>query len=396
MSRRRIDPTPSPESSRRSAGGSRRATPATIQPPHGGGMFSNSDRTLLAIATSATIAAGVFHSSNGPVVAFIVAGIALASLASLVGRCVEAIGDKLGPGPTGVLQSFLANLPEIFVIMFSLKAGLYDVVKATIVGSVLANVLLVAGLAYLVGGLKNGRQRFSETASRQLGLMLLLSVSVLAIPTLTSALHTPAADHERVITVVISIVLLALFAASLPDILRTGQGATTSSVEAMQARSETEHHGAWSLTLGLTLLTITAIASALVSDWFVSALSPAMDTLHINPTFAGLIIVAIAGNAVENFVGIQLCARNKPEYALQIVLQSPVQVAMIVAPLIALAAPLVGAATFTLTLTPMLLASLILATLVTVVVVEDGETTWFEGAALLALYVAIACAFWWG
>ncbi len=368
-----------------------------IHMPHGtSGPFSSSDRKLLAVCVAATIAAGVFHNSNGPIVAFVVAGIALAALASLVGRCVEAIGDKLGPGATGVLQSFLANLPEIFVIMFALKAGLYDVVKATIVGSVLANVLLVAGLAYVVGGLKHGRQRFSEVASRQLGLMLLLSVAVLAIPTLTSTLHTPAAGHERVITIVISLLLLALFAASLPDILRTGAGPTTSSTEAMEARSETEHHGAWSLTLGVSILAVTGIASAFVSDWFVSALSPAMDSLNINATFAGLIIVAIAGNAVENVVGIQLCARNQPEYALQIILQSPVQVAMIVAPLIALAAPLVGAATFTLVLTPMLLAVLVIATLITVVVVEDGESTWFEGAALLALYVAIACAFWWG
>lgn len=395
MSRRRIDPTP-PTTERKKSGGSRRATPTVYLPSGNSGPFSSSDRKLLAICIAATIAAGVFHNSNGPIVAFIVAGVALASLASLVGRCVEAIGDKLGPGATGVLQSFLANLPEIFVIMFALKAGLYDVVKATIVGSVLANVLLVAGLAYVVGGIKHGRQRFSEVASRQLGLMLLLSVSVLAIPTLTSTLHTPAAGHERAITVVISLLLLALFAASLPDILRTGAGPTTSSTEAMAARSETEHHGAWSLTLGISLLGVTAIASALVSDWFVSALSPAMDSLNINSTFAGLIIVAIAGNAVENVVGIQLCARNQPEYALQIILQSPVQVAMIVAPLIALAAPLVGAATFTLVLAPMLLAVLVIATLITVVVVEDGESTWFEGAALLALYIAIACAFWWG
>lgn len=395
MSRRRIDPTPS-ATVRTSSRGSRRATPAVNAPSPQSGPLSSSDRKLLAICAATTIAAGVFHNSNGPIVSFVVAGIALAALASMVGRCVEAIGDKLGPGATGVLQSFLANLPEIFVIMFALKAGLYDVVKATIVGSVLANVLLVAGLAYLVGGLKHGRQRFNEYASRQLGLMLLLSVAVLAIPTLTATLHTPAAGHERAITVVISLLLLGLFAASLPDILRTGQGATTPSTEALAARSESEHHGNWSLTLGVSLLAGTAIASAFVSDWFVSALSPAMDSLNINPTFAGLIIVAIAGNAVENVVGIQLCARNQPEYALQVILQSPVQVAMIVAPLIALFAPLVGAASFTLVLTPLLLAVLAIATLITVVVVEDGESTWFEGVALLVLYVAIACAFWWG
>ena len=111
---------------------------------------------------------------------------------------------------------------------------------------------------------------------------------------------------------------------------------------------------------------------------------------------AGLIIVAIAGNAVENVVGIQLAAKNQSEYALQVILQSPVQVAMIVAPMIALAAPLVGASTFTLVFTPLLLAVLVMATIVTALVVEDGDSTWFEGAALLGLYVAVATAFWWG
>jgi len=108
------------------------------------------------------------------------------------------------------------------------------------------------------------------------------------------------------------------------------------------------------------------------------------------------VIVAIAGNAVENVVGVQLMARNQPDYAVQVVLQSPVQVALIVAPVIALAAPLLGAATFTLVLSPLLIAVLVMAAIVAVIVVMDGESTWFEGAAMIALYCAIAAAFWWG
>ena len=121
-----------------------------------------------------------------------------------------------------------------------------------------------------------------------------------------------------------------------------------------------------------------------------------MSTLGISEAFAGLIIVALASNAVESFSGIQLAARDQQSFALQIILQSPVQVAMIVAPLIALAAPLVGAATFTLVLSPLLLAVMFMAVFIAIVVVADGQSTWFQGAALITLYLGIATAFWWG
>jgi Ca2+:H+ antiporter len=363
------------------------------------GMFSHSDLRLFAITLAVTVTAGIFHNSGGnPVIAFVTAGAGLATLASLVGRSVEALGDRLGAGGTGVLQSFLGNLPEFFVIMFSLKAGLYEVVKATLVGSILANVLLVMGLAFVAGGLKHGRQHFNAQASRQLALLLTLSVFALAIPTLTSALHSPAADHERAVTIVVSVLLLLLFAASLPDTLRSKahEGTVTGSPEALEAKSEEEHHGQWPLQVAIGILALAGVGAALVSDWFVAALTPAIDVMHISEAFAGLIIVAIAGNAVENVVGIQLAFKNKSDYALQVILQSPVQVAMTIAPVIGLCAGLVGAGSFTLVLSPLLLAVLFMAAIVAVLVVIDGDSTWFEGATLIVLYLAIATAFWWG
>ncbi len=383
MSRRKIDPNPHGQTA----------------PAKRAGTLTSADRKLLALCLGMTIAAGIFHNSGGsPVVSFVSSALALATLASLVGRSVEALGDRLGAGATGVLQSFLANLPEIFVILFSLKAGLYEVVKATIVGSILANVLLIAGLAFFLGGIKHGRQHFDPVASRQLGLLLVLSVFVLSVPTLTSALHTPAAAHERTVTIAVSIALLTLFIASLPETLRRGkhQSPITGSNEALAAKSQAGHHGEWPLSLAIFMLAISGLGAALVSDWFVIALTPAMETLHISQAFAGLIIVAIAGNAVENVVGIQLAMKNQSEYALQVILQSPVQVAMIVAPMIALAAPLVGAASFTLVFTPLLLGVLFMSTFTAATVVSDGDSTWFEGATLLALYSAIAVSFWWG
>jgi Ca2+:H+ antiporter len=157
-----------------------------------------------------------------------------------------------------------------------------------------------------------------------------------------------------------------------------------------------EHHGGWPLWLAITVLAVTGVLAALVSDWFVNALEPAIHTLGISDAFAGLVIVAIAGNAVENVVGIQLAYKNRAEAALQVVLQSPIQIAMVVAPVVLLAAPALGAASFTLVLPPLLLVSLLLAALIAVLVTFDGESTWYEGVVLIALYALLGAASWWG
>jgi Ca2+:H+ antiporter len=346
------------------------------------------DVRLVGVCLVVGIVAGVLrYAGGGSVAPFAVSAVALALLASLVGRSVEALGDRLGAGATGVVQSALGNLPELFVVLFALHAGLYDVVRAAIVGSILANVLLVLGAAFLVGGLRHGTQHFGTDAARSISLLLVLAVAALLVPSLTANLHTAAAGHERVLSIIVSVVLLGLFALSLPLSIRRGGAATAEPDEA--------HAAEWSLGLAIGMLAGAGVAAALVSDWFVHGLEPAIESLGISQAFAGLVIVAVAGNAVENVVGIQLAARNKADYALSVILQSPLQIALVLAPVVVLAAPLVGA-TFTLVLSPLLIAVLAIAVIVTVVVVLDGESNWFEGATLIALYAIIAAAFWWG
>ena len=370
-------------------------------------LLTRRDRTMLTITVVATAAAGVLHFADmNAVVAFVVAALALATLASLVGRSVEALGDRLGPNATGILQTALGNLPELFVIMFALKAGLFGVVKATIVGSILSNALLVLGLAFVVGGLKHGRQRFAADDVRTLGLMFTLAVFILAIPSLTDALHTPAESHERAVSVVVSVVMLVLFALSLPATLGKrdedpvehprASSPIVASPDSAKAASVATAHGEWPLVMAIGMLAVAGVGAAFVSEWFVAALEPAMDAAGINEVFAGLVIVAIAGNAVENFVGIQLAAKNQMDYAVQVILQSPVQIALTIAPIICLAAVWLGQPGFDLVFSPLLLAVMIMSALVAVVVTFDGESNWFEGAVLCALYVAIATAFWWG
>jgi Ca2+:H+ antiporter len=375
--------------------------------PKGGGLRSvgRGDRWLGLATLALTVVAGV-ASRGGGVLGFATAAIALALLATCVGRAVDALGDRVSPAATGVLQSALGNLPELLILVFALRAGLLTVVQATLVGSILANVALILGLAFVFGGLRHGTQQFSGVAARTLGLNLLLAVAVLAVPSLTAHLHTPAAGHERTLSVLSAVVLLVAFGLSLVHTLKPGPQHPTATIAPPSGKATdtaaadptppAAHASAWPLWLAVVVLAVTGVLAALVSDWFVAALTPAMTALHISDAFAGLIIVAIAGNAVENVVGIQLAVKNRTEHALEVVLQSPVQIAMFVAPVVLLLAPALGAGTFTLVLPPLLLITLLLSAALAVFITLDGESTWYEGFALIAVYTVLGAAFWWG
>src|SRR3954452_18567444 len=207
-----------------------------------------SDKVLLGGAALLTLLAGVADYGHwNSVVAFIVSAGAVCILASLVGRSVEQLGDRFGAGATGVLQSALGNLPELFICIFSLKAGLVDVVRAALVGSILANLLLVLGLAFLVGGLKHGTQQLGSARARTIVVLMLLSVAAWVIPSLAHFVHAPASDHEVTFSIIVAVVLLALFALSLPFSLRR---------DANDEEGEPAGHGAprWPIALAIGML----------------------------------------------------------------------------------------------------------------------------------------------
>jgi Ca2+:H+ antiporter len=148
--------------------------------------------------------------------------------------------------------------------------------------------------------------------------------------------------------------------------------------------------------LALVVLAAASGLAAFTSDWFVDALTPAMDSLGVSQAFAGLVVVAIAGNAVENVVGIQLAARGQSQYAFSVVLNSPIQIALVLAPVLVLVSQIFGLAAFTLVFSPLLVVVLVLAIVLAAFIAFDGESTWLEGASLIALYAIIATSFWWG
>lgn len=346
------------------------------------------EKIIIATAVIITAIAGTLHYTHAnAVIGFVITTTALALLAMIVGDATEQLGSRMGPGTTGILQSALGNLPELFIAIFALRAGLDKVVQAALIGSILGNSLLVFGLALFFGGIKNGTQRFVSEPPKMIATLMILAFAALAIPTLTKELHTSAASHLNSMNIYVAIVLLILFGASTYFFLK-GDKAIVS--------GEGKHPPSWSLGLTLFVLAGAGTGAAFVSDWFVEALQPAMTTLGINDTFAGLVIVAIAGNAIENFVGIQLAWRNQPDYAVSVIMNSSLQIALGLFPLLVLLSFFLGGAILSFVLSPMLLASLALAVIVSAFIVFDGESIWLEGLALLGLYCLIAAAFWWG
>jgi Ca2+:H+ antiporter len=353
-------------------------------------VLSRSDRFVLILGAIGVVAAGLSrYLGGGSLLAFACSALAVALLASLVGRSVEQLGDRFGAGATGVLQSALGNLPELFIALFALKAGLVAVVQAALIGSILGNLLLIMGMSFLVGGLKHGTQKLDSRRARATIVLMVLAVVAMVLPSLAFYIHAPAAEHEQALSLIVSAILLALFLLTLPASLK--RDADESATPAM-------HHEPprWPLWLAIGLLATAAVLAAFVSDWFVHALEPAMASLGISDAFAGLVIVAIAGNAIENVVGIQLAASGRSEYAFSVVINSPLQIALVLAPLLVILSQVLGLAPLTLVFSPMLVVSVSLAVVISAFITFDGESNWIEGAALIAVYAIIATAFWWG
>jgi Ca2+:H+ antiporter len=353
--------------------------------------LSKKEKIIIVLAFGVSVLTGILHYSNSTkLIVFIISAISISLLAKIVGDATEQLGSRTGPGVTGILQSALGNLPELFICIFALRAGLYNVVQAALIGSILGNSLLVFGLALFIGGLKNGKQAFSSEQPKMIVTLMILAFSALAIPTLAKELHTAADTHLNSLNIVLAIILLLLFIAGLIYFIKEDKSIIP---------KQNENHPKeikWSLGLSITILGVSGLAAAFVSDWFVDALQPAMTSLGINEVFAGLVIVAVASNAIENVVGIELAYRNKTNYSVSVILNSSLQIALCLFPLLVLLSFVIGGSILSFVLTPLLLASLALAVLVNTVIVFDGESIWLEGLALIGLYCLIAAAFWWG
>jgi Ca2+:H+ antiporter len=329
-----------------------------------------------------TVLAGVARYAHGfsHVTAFVLAALALAGLAWLISFATDQTGRRLGPRITGVMQATLGNLPEFFVVIFALQAGQLIVAQTAIVGSILVNALLVLGLVIVAGALqaREGVMRFSARLPNDTATLLLTATFIIVLVALSHAAADPASHHAKTISIVGAVALLLVYGVWLRQYLTGGTGPI-----------ETTEPPRLGLELGIGLLVAGGVASGFVSDWFVHALTPSIHTLGISKSFAGLVIVAIAGNAVEHAVGIVLAAKGRSELAISVVKNSMAQIAAFLYPLLVLVS-LLTATTLTFSLGALYTGALFGTAVIVWQITGDGEATAFEGAALVAAYVILA------
>jgi Ca2+:H+ antiporter len=342
-------------------------------------------RLLLGAIFALTAVAGVLHFADAePVAVFIVAACALGGLAWAIGIGTESVGTHFGPAVTGVLQSTLGNLPELFIVLFSLAAGEIVVAQTSILGSLFANALLVLGLTIVAGSRQatDGVMRFHARLPNDTATLLLLAVFIIVLLGLSNSVGDRASEHQVTISAIGAVCLLAVYAAWLWGYLRMPPGGGEPAIE--QAAHET-----LPLPFAIVLLALAGVGAAFVSDWFVDALDPAVEALGISKAFTGLVIVAIAGNAVENVVGITLAAKGQSDLAISVVKNSVAQIAVFLYPALVLLS-LFFSERLTFVLNPVYIGALVIMALAVWQVTGDGQAFAFEGMALVALYIILA------
>jgi Ca2+:H+ antiporter len=346
-------------------------------------------RTLLlgAIFLLAAVA-GVLHFADAePVAVFVMSTVALGGLAWAIGIGTESVGAHFGPAATGVLQSTLGNLPELFIVLFSLAAGQVVVAQTSILGSLFANALLILGLAIVAGATRaeDGVMRFQARLPNDTTTLLLLAIFIIVLLGLSDRVGDRASEHQVAISAIGAVCLLAVYGTWLWSYLRSDR--------TVEPAMEGTARGALPFALAVALLAAAGVSAALVSDWFVDALDPAVDALGISKAFTGLVIVAIAGNAVENVVGITLAAKGQSDLAISVVKNSVAQVAVFLFPLLVLVS-LVFEHHLTFQLAPVYVGAIALTAIALWQITGDGEATVFEGVALIAMYVTLAAFAW--
>lgn len=325
-----------------------------------------------------------------PLAIFLSAGMAIVPLAGMLGRATEHLTAHVGAGLGGLLNASLGNAAELIIALVALREGLHDVVKASLIGSILGNILLVLGASMLAGGLKYERQRFNQTAAGMGASLLLLAAVGLIIPAL---FHFTATDRgaaiERELSLEISIVLFAIYVLSLMFTLRTHKH-----VYAGEAHDATDlGEKPWSRSQSIIVLTVVTLLVAVMSEMLVGALEHAAKTLGLTQLFVGVILVALVGNAAEHSTAVMMALKNKMDLALGIAVGSSLQIALLVAPVLVFASYLFGAP-LDLIFTPFEVAAVTISVLIVGFVAMDGESHWMEGVMLVGVYAMLAIAFY--
>jgi Ca2+:H+ antiporter len=335
-----------------------------------------------------------------PVLVFAAAALAVVPCAAVMGEATEAIAAKTGPGIGGLLNVTFGNAPELIIAFFALIEGLQEVVKASIVGSIIGNILLVMGAAMLVGGIPRDKQTFSRTAATAQSAMLLLALAALILPAAFQLIHggaLPGVGEERVdfgsdverVSFGVAIVLLLTYAAGLLFSLKTHRAV----FNPFQEQEEEEAHH-WSIRRAALFLGISAVLVGVMAEILVGSISEASEEIGLSEFFVGVFVVAIVGNAAEHWVAVLVAAKDKMDLAVNIAIGSSAQIALFVAPLLVLLSFVLGPDPMALVFNGYELGGLVFAVLIANFVTQEGESNWFEGVQLVALYAVLGLVFY--
>ena len=332
-----------------------------------------------------TVAVVVVELLHAPVMLlFVLTSLALIGLAWTLGQATESLGHHTGPRVGGILNATFGNAAELIITIFALSAGLTTVVKASIIGSVIGNVLLVLGASMLLGGLKNGVQSFSATIAGVNASMLAIVATAITLPTIfatTSPDEGPGPTES--LSIEVAVVLLVLYVLYLIYYFRSPEGDVTVGGEGEVL---------FGRMASLVLLLVSTAAVAYVSEAFVGAIEPLIEEIGISELFVGVILVPIVGNVAEHVVGVQIAYKNNMDFSMAISLGSSLQVALFVTPILVFLGPFLGHP-LDLVFTPLELGALVASVIVTAFVALDGRSNWLEGAMLCGVYAIAALAF---
>jgi len=338
---------------------------------------------LAAVVFAASVAAVALDAAGSVGTGtFVVAGVALAGLAWLLGVATEQAGATVGPRTSALLNASFGNLPELVIVVLAINAGLEGVARASIVGSVIGNVLLILGLSLVLGGWRNGVQTFNERLAATNSLMLVLAVACLAIPTLFAQGHPGM--H--------SVDLLSRWTAALLALSYAGYVYYTQTAPGLRYSHKGEGEP-WPRRQAVLVLCLTAVATGIVSEVLVSAIEPVVRAWGVPLTFIGLIVVPFLGNVAEHLSAVRLALRNNLDFSMAIAAGSGIQIAL-AAPAVAVVASIALGGELTLVFPTLELAALGIAALVSTLIARGGETNWLEGLQLLVIYTVVAVAFW--
>jgi Ca2+:H+ antiporter len=321
-----------------------------------------------------------------PVMVFVTSALAIIPLAALMGTSTEEIAIRTGPQIGGLLNATLGNAAELIITIFALREGLLELVRASIIGSILGNLLLVMGLALLLGGLKNGLQVFDRRGAMMNATLLIMAFMALAIPSLfdVTFVELEAFESELLLSEGIALILILLYAGNIIYSLVSHQ--------ATGAAVEVHHPPQWSMPMAIGVLAAATIAIVFMSEFLVTTVEPVVEELGWSELFVGVIIVPIIGNVAEHLVAVQQAIKNRMELSMTIALGSSLQIALFVAPVLVFIS-LLFEDKLILAFTIPEVVALAAASYVGSLVAEDGETNWFEGLMLLGVYLIIALAF---